>query len=552
MDYESIGFKRYKLFDEIELDELNRINVIIGKNNSGKSSLVDVIAAAYDAQHYEKIKNVAEGISASTVVTERMCDNVFSGYSSIGRWNPRSYKDALLGKRIYFNISLKETTYRKSLEVEVNSTDPIINELKSNWNNGMWEVKHALGQMCFRRMSAERNIVPEEPIKDGLSDTGEGASNLIRKILAESKYDESLIETKLLNDLNYIMYPDSEFERIQIQQVSGSGNDLWEVFLQEKGQQRVPLSKMGSGLKTIIIILLNLLIIPTLSEGTKYIYAFEEIENNLHPALQRRIFNYLYDFSIRNETTIFLTTHSHVAINCFYNKEQSSIYHVEKVGGKASIKRIESYIDKAEILSDLDVKASDILQSNGIIWVEGPSDRVYIKNWLRVFTDNSLIEGQHYQFLYYGGKLLSHYSAKEVKDLISILLTNRNAAIVLDSDKKNQQASISDTKKRIVNEFSELNMFNWVTKGKEIENYIPVDALRKMMDDLTIRQCGRYELFPQYIEKRYKSFTSKKVEFANKISQFINRQNSEEMMDLKNKIEELYRCIKKWNGLDNE
>lgn len=60
----------------------------------------------------------------------------------------------------------------------------------------------------------------------------------------------------------------------------------------------------------------------------------------------------------------------------------------------------------------MDVKASDILQSNGIIWVEGPSDRIYLKRWLELFTPNEYEEGKHYQFLYYGGRLLSQYNAR--------------------------------------------------------------------------------------------------------------------------------------------
>ena len=35
--------------------------------------------------------------------------------------------------------------------------------------------------------------------------------------------------------------------------------------------------------------------------------------------------------------------------------------------------------DNYDVLDDLGAKASDIFQSNGIIWVEGPSDRIYIK-----------------------------------------------------------------------------------------------------------------------------------------------------------------------------
>lgn len=549
MDYKSIKFKKYKLFDEVKLDELGKVNVIIGKNNSGKSSLIDVVAAAYDVQRYEQIKKNLGELMGSTAITKRMVQDVFGGYSGIGRWNPSNYSDAVVGKELHFTILSNGSTRNSSSRVEINSTDSIVNELKGQWRLGVREIEHSIDSTCFRRMSAERNIVPEEISSAGLSESGEGASNLIRKILAESAYDESLIEGKLLHDLNQIMYPDSEFEMIRIQQISNEGNGLWEVFLQEKGQQRVPLSKMGSGLKTVIIILLNLLVMPTLSKDKKFVYAFEEIENNLHPALQRRIFKYLYDFAIEKNTTIFLTTHSHVAINCFYDKDQTCIYHIEKIAGKAVIKRIETYIDKAEILSDLDVKASDILQSNGIIWVEGPSDRIYIKKWLEIFTDNKYIEGQHYQFLYYGGRLLSQYSAKEETDLISILTTNRNAAIVIDSDKRNRQASINETKKRVVGEFEGLNMFNWVTKGKEIENYIPVQALQDLLLNSKLKQCTQYELFPQYIERHYKGFIGKKVAFANTIVPFLTKDNSEKMMDLEKKIKDLYAFIGKWNGM---
>lgn len=48
MIYSSIKLKNYKLFDEVTLQDLKHVNVIIGKNNSGKTSLIDVIAAAYD------------------------------------------------------------------------------------------------------------------------------------------------------------------------------------------------------------------------------------------------------------------------------------------------------------------------------------------------------------------------------------------------------------------------------------------------------------------------------------------------------------------------
>lgn len=551
MEFNTIKFSKYKLFDKVLLENIGKINVIIGKNNSGKSSLIDVIQAMYDKNQYNMIKNEIGGISASTLITNEMCQDLFSGYSSIGQWTLRSYAEKIVGEEIEVDIRHEDSRVIGPARIEVNSSNVIINDLKTYWNSkGVYRIKQSVDNTCIRRMRSERNIVPEEASSDGLSETGEGASNLIRKILAESKYDEKLIEMDLLNALNTIMSPESEYETIRIQQIDGEISGKWEVYLQEKGQQRVPLSKMGSGLKTIIIILLNLLVIPVLVKKEKYIFAFEEIENNLHPALQRRVFNYLYDFAIRENVIIYLTTHSHVAINCLFDKEQTSIYHIEKIEGKTKVKRIESYLDRARILSDLDVKASDILQSNGIIWVEGPSDRIYIKRWIEVFTDNRFIEGLHYQFLYYGGRLLSQYSAQEDTELISILTTNRNAAIVIDSDKRNRQAHINETKKRVIGEFKNLKMFNWITKGKEIENYIPASAVQDMTGETGLAQCAQYELFPDYISGYCKSFSNGKVQFANRIVPYITKSNSEKMYDLKAKIEELYHYIGKWNNKD--
>ncbi len=547
MDYSSLRIKKYKLFEEVFLPDLKRVNIIIGKNNSGKSSLIDAISAAYDEDEFAKLEKEIGELIASTTVSTEMVEAIFNRYSGLKRWNLAGYSNAVVGKEIGFRITGKTISFNGPKEVILKSDDTIINELRSHWPSGLRIVEETRNQICFRRMNAERDIVPEHTLEDGLSPTGEGATNLIRKILSESNYDESTIEIKLLNALNSIFQSDGEFESIRIQQINGESGGMWEVFLQEKGQQRIPLSKMGSGLKTIILILLNLLVIPGLSKKTRFVYAFEEIENNLHPALQRRVFDYLYKYAVDNETTIFITTHSHVAINCFYDRDEASLYHIEKKDNKATVYRIESYLDKAKILSDLDVKASDILQSNGIIWVEGPSDRVYIKRWIELLTDNEFEEGKDYQFLYYGGRLLSHYSAEEETDLISILTTNRNAAIVIDSDKIKRQTSLNNTKKRIIGEFSRLNMFSWVTKGKEIENYIPVSAIRNMFGKDRIKECGQYELFPGYIEKYYKGFSGRKVQFANSVIKNMLKEECEMKMDLQKQIKELYRNIEKWN-----
>ena len=128
--------------------------------------------------------------------------------------------------------------------------------------------------------------------------------------------------------------------------------------------------------------------------------------------------------------------------------------------------------------------------------------------------------------------------------MINILLINRNSAIVIDSDKRNRATPINETKKRIVKEFEEKHLFSWVTKGKEIENYVSLAAINTAFEQDMQQQCGQYELFPDYIENIYKNFKSKKVEFANKVKDSIDSTN---VLDLDVQIKKLYETVKLWN-----
>lgn len=206
-------------------------------------------------------------------------------------------------------------------------------------------------------------------------------------------------------------------------------------------------------------------------ENGEGVYIFEELENNLHPALQRKLFNFLREWSVEYNATIFLTTHSNIPIDLFSGKDACQIVHLKKEGDKLITKQALNFLDNSEILFDLDVKASDILQVNGIIWVEGPSDRVYIKKWLDLVTNDEFIEGIDYQILFYGGRLLSAFSAspddEEINDFIKLLKTNRNLALVMDSDKKTRTSRINQTKTRLKFELEAIGAVTWITKVKK-------------------------------------------------------------------------------------
>lgn len=540
------GYKSFKELQEIRMD--NAITVLIGKNNSGKSSILDIIEYVYDADKQKRADGLGQ-INVGFELDETHMEHGFRRRTYGGGTNLEHYEygKRFVGNVYFYKLAFKRDTigkeeYRNLAHNYENS------QWHENWNFIAGSYSRFADDYKVLRINAERNISPES-VKEtrNLNSNGVGATDLVRRFINSSSLDENLVQQKILESLNEIMEPDATYNAIKIQEL-GENSGNWEVFLEEKDGSRYALSRMGSGLKTVLLVLINLYLATTDEKNEKkYIFAFEELENNLHPALQRRLFKFLYDYAIKTGNKIILTTHSHVAINSFFGLSGTVIYHVEK-SGSSSIKEIESHVDKAELLSDLDARASDLLQSNGIIWVEGPSDRIYIKRWLEVFCNNEYQEGIDYQFLYYGGRLLSHYTAEDeqVENLISILKTNRNAAIVIDSDKKSKNAHLNETKRRIIKEFDSVNQFAWVTSGKEIENYLSRKAIMALTDK-DFGQVGQFELFPEYIASYDKNFSGHKVEFAAKITPLITEDNSADVLDLRKQVMRLYEQIGEWN-----
>lgn len=549
----AISFSKYKCFDAktsiFNIDLNSNISLIIGRNNCGKSSVIDVIEKAVNPQTpYDVV-----GLNYIVELTDKHIRNGFSTRVSGGDIGENNYN---YGKKfIGQTISIKRVNSGMTI-ADTQNSNISFSKGKHEWESVANSYKSDVFIYNLFRINADRDIVPESEAESVIVEpNGAGATNVVRKYINDESCDERVVEQTILDELNKILGPDALFTDIRIQQIALSNKGAnepkkWEIFLEER-DNRFALSKSGSGLKTILLILINLYLIPNILEnsGKEAIFAFEEIENNLHPALQHRLFNYLYDYSINHNKKLFITTHSHIAINTFYGRNGVSIYHVTKNNGISSIDIIENDQKKMSILDDLGVKASDIFQSNGIIWVEGPSDRIYIKRWLEVFCPNDIIEGRDFQFAYYGGRLLAHYTCNDeeskTNELINVLKTNRHAAIVMDSDKRTKNSHIYATKRRIRDEFKSLGSFCWITEGREIENYLSGRAISDFHHK-NISQIDKFDSFPDYIRSLDANFANHKVESARNYSDFITEDNSCNILDLKDKIEQLYKEIKKW------
>jgi AAA15 family ATPase/GTPase len=574
LDIEYLLVKTYKSFNTNEyvgFNNIKPINLIIGRNNTGKSSLLDIINYCTDVNELYDNKNEFQEIIIGKKLSEKLIEQVFRRDTSGGDIGGNHYVfgmkyiDKLFGvkltyKRDIYNEGSSQKYDFQSSQINNSDFDP---GHGSRWDTIAKIIGNPLSNYKFLRISAERDVIPEVDSSSlELKSNGVGATNIIHKFINLSSLNSKLVEKNLLESLNKIVNPDAFFTDIVVQQIENEDTIYWEIFLEEEHKGRIPLSKSGSGLKTIILVLINLLLLPTILNKPveQLIYAFEELENNLHPALQRKLFTFIQDWILEHNSTVFITTHSNVAINIFSTNPQAQIMHVFSENKTSKIRSVNSYIDEINILDDLDTKASDILQANGIIWVEGPSDRIYVNRWIELFSDKLLKEGIHYQVLFYGGRLLSHIgldsiepTSVEEKMFINLLLTNRNAAILIDSDKRRKSHGINDTKKRIQNAFNEFNAFCWITKGKEIENYIPKSSIERYLKKNSSTEFGQYQTIDEFLDNINKGlgkdFLRNKVKFALSIKSYLSKEELEDTYDLKISIAKLIQTIKKWNFL---
>lgn len=261
---------------------------------------------------------------------------------------------------------------------------------------------------------------------------------------------------------------------------------------------------------------------------------------------------------------LFITSHSSTLINEFLNAGKiANIYEFKrkimdsnwqdhrgliKTSERTSEVSTVSKIDDnhALILNNLGIKGADLLQANGIIWVEGPSDILYLEAWLNMYQNENkekqlLQKGLNYEFMMYGGSILSWIGYDDPEKLVNIFRFNRNSFVVIDSDavcKGHLTIDISKfykAKKYIKTEFENLSIRGYKLGLWYKEGNSDIRTIECYLDDTSKKAHQKSKTKVENARSTIRSWNNSK-----KISDFHN--------NLEEEISYLYNMILSWNA----
>jgi len=408
MKIRQFSVKNYRSLRDVKLENIGNLTVLIGTNSSGKSNLLEALMLFFNELDPAVQRNIG-------AIDEYV-------------WYDREYKNAIqfeltleLGKEEISDFIPSELLAQ--IESREQNTLTIIRNITGSHNSATWsteavklnsEVLVEGGKFAFKPRKEEMvttdqtaqpqpAATPKTPSPDYLGPILQNISKHLKgrfKLISAARNNEvtpsgtrmrsAFLPAAVLGDLTSLGQPigrprEDERKWIAIdEKVRKACRNIIDVRVmgsrftirEKESDMFFPVEATGGGYQEVMGLVCQLL------KETDVFLGVEEPELHLHPELARKFFDILKDISTQNQ--IFITTHSTTFID---QADLPSTWLVKKSdaykGKPTTLSRLSEPKDLRNILHELGLRPSDIFYANGVIFVEGSSDRVVFPIWAK-------------------------------------------------------------------------------------------------------------------------------------------------------------------------
>jgi len=551
---DDVPFADYILEEDRSFGPLSVVNILVGANNSGKSRLLRALFAAeslahtastYDAVRFhtfvaslnEKLKQILPTDSAAvngitrkhfrdtTSLDSRFIEPdrpIFSVVRSKiealaapdGDEGPKASGDLGSGSPAGILVQLRK--FRASARDAFKVLDvayPVRFDRR-------YYIPILRGMRHFDKKRSEENLFKNRTTEDYFSNTSlPEKGDVFTGLELYQKLKVMLLgepdERELIRSFEAYL-SDKFFQQQKVTLIPKQGDTV--VHVKIGAERQYAIFDLGDGMQSLIICLFNIF-----AQRERCLFFIEEPDMCMHPSMQRAFLESLVD---HNQHQYFLTSHSNHLLDMTLDYSNVSVFHFSKVVEPRTTFniRVASSRDK-NVLLDLGVRNSSVFLTNATVWVEGITDRLFLRAYMRKYVDELAIrdsnqaaiigilrEDYHYSFVEYQGATLAHWSfdpGDEEANRIKADYVCAHAFLIADGDISTK----GDRKKVFRNMLGDRFL---VLPVKEIENLIPPEILKVVVQD----QFERHEVSTDSIS--YKEYSKRTVKMGSYLDKLLS------------------------------
>ncbi|MEM8643025.1 MAG: AAA family ATPase [Cyanobacteria bacterium P01_G01_bin.54] len=301
----SLKIENYRCFKSFELESLGRINLLVGKNNSGKTSILEMLEMLLAQNPLKSLEGILErrgeaieiNYHSGNVDSENQSNYLSAQCIFNGRLVIPERKFSTIGESK--GIIEKFQVYISDHPDESEERIHFINELNYKLDNGFYvqiiketNVNEEKAKMSASRQDIERLFLCKVNTLISTSIESNIAKELYGKIMFNAEEDDLLDALQILEPRIERVAPDTS-------------SDFTNFYVKLKSESnRLPLSAMGDGMWRMLSIALTLV---TSKGGTVLI---DEIDTGLHYTAMVDMWRFIWKVAKKLDVQVFATTHN--------------------------------------------------------------------------------------------------------------------------------------------------------------------------------------------------------------------------------------------------